>query len=256
MSQSTRPSGDNLAIHVRGLHFGWTRKEVLKGVDLDVRRGETMAVVGANGAGKSTLLALLSGAEPYKARWRKSKATVEVLGLDPVRNGHRVRGSVGYVPDRIELPKWMRIRDHFRLVRAIHPRWDDAEAKRWLDAFGLEPGLRYNDLSKGQRMLENLTSVLALRPPLLLLDEPFSGLDPVARRMVTDGVIEHMCADGGTVLMVSHSIADIERCADRVALFAHGKVTRVATVDELRASTEKNDLEDALVMAAEEGRAA
>ncbi len=246
------------AVSVRGLRFGWTRKDVLRGVDLDVEQGEIMALVGANGAGKSTLLSLLCGAEPYRARWRRRRQgeRVEVLGLDPVKHGHRVRSSVGYVADHTELPKWMKIRDHFKLVKALHPRWNDVEAARFLERFGLNDSLRYADLSKGQRMLENVTAALAVRPPLLLLDEPFSGLDPVARRLVTDGIIEHMCEHQASVLLVSHSIADVERCADRVALFAGGVVNEVATVDELRARSEHGDLEDALVAVAAEGRAA
>ena len=246
------------AVSVRGLRFGWGRKDVLRGVDLDVEKGEIMALVGANGAGKSTLLSLLCGAEPYRARWRRRRAgeRVDVLGLDPVKNGHRVRSSVGYVPDRTELPKWMKIRDHFKLVKALDPRWDDAEAARLLERFGLGDSLRYDDLSKGQRMLENVTAALAVRPALLLLDEPFSGLDPVARRLVTDGIIEHMCDRKASTLLVSHSIADVERCADRVALFSSGVVGEVATVDELRARSEHGDLEEALVAVAAEGRAA
>ncbi len=254
-----RPAiGEELAVSVRGLHFGWTRKEVLSGVDLDVKQGEIMALVGANGAGKSTLLSLLCGAEPYRSRWRRRPkgVKVNVLGLDPVSQGHQVRSSIGYVPDHTDLPKWMTVRDHFRLVKALHPRWDDAEAARCLERFGLDESMRYADMSKGQKMLENVTAALAVRPPLLLLDEPFSGLDPVARRLVTDGLIEHMCEQKASVLLVSHSIADVERCADRVALFSGGKVNEVATVDELRGRSAHGDLEDALVAVAAEGRAA
>jgi ABC-2 type transport system ATP-binding protein len=249
-----------LAISVRNLTFGYTRKRVLQGVDLDVPEGQVTALVGANGAGKSTLLSILAGAEPYRARfelpWRKSAATVRVLGMDPVRDGHRVRAAVGYVPDRTDLPKWMRIRDHFALLAALYPTWDDVEAARLLAEFDLDPKQRYSELSKGQRALENLAAELAHRPRLLLLDEPFSGLDPLARRKVLDGVIAHLCEDGRTVLLVSHSIADVERCADHVALFAHGRVTRVSSVDELRATNERGDLEEALVAVAAEGRAA
>lgn len=249
---------EDLAVSVRGLTFGWTRKKVLQGVDLDVARGEVMALVGANGAGKSTLLQLLAGAEPYRSRWRRPKngTRVEVLGMDPVRHGHRVRSSIGYVADHTELPRWMRIRDHFALVGAIHPLWNEDEANRWLRTFQLDRSMRYADLSKGQAMLENLAAALALRAPLLLLDEPFSGLDPVARRMVTDGIVEHMCEEGRSVLLVSHSVADVERCADRVALFANGRVGEVAPVEELRARSANGDLEEALVTAAAEGRAA
>jgi ABC-2 type transport system ATP-binding protein len=237
---------NELAISVRGLNFGYIRRAVLKGVDLDVPVGQVTALVGANGAGKSTLLSILAGAEPYRARfelpWRRSKAVVRVLGMDPVRQGHQVRAAVGYVPDHTDLPKWMRIRDHFALLGALYRTWDKTEAARLLSEFDLEPRMRYAELSKGQR------------PRLLLLDEPFSGLDPLARRKVLDGVIAHLCEDGRTVLLVSHSIADVERCADNVALFAHGKVTRVTSVDELRASNERGDLEEALVAVATEGR--
>ena len=246
------------AVSVRGLKFGWGRKDVLCGVDLDVEKGEIMALVGANGAGKSTLLSLLCAAEPYRARWRKRRPgeRVDVLGLDPVKSGHQVRSLVGYVPDRTELPKWMKIRDHFKLVKALHPRWDGAEAARLLERFGLTDSLRYDDLSKGQRMLENVAAALAVRPELLLLDEPFSGLDPVARRLVTDGIIEHMCERRASTLLVSHSIADVERCADRVALFSGGTISEIATVDELRERSEHGDLEEALVAVAAEGWAA
>lgn len=249
-----------LAISLRNLTFGYTRRRVLQGVDLDVPVGQVTALIGANGAGKSTLLSILAGAEPYRARfelpWRKRAATVRVLGLDPAQHGHRVRAAVGYVPDRTDLPKWMRIRDHFALLAALYPTWDAGEAQRLLADFDLDPKLRYSELSKGQRALENLAGELAHRPRLLLLDEPFSGLDPLARRKVLDGVISHLCEDGRTVLLVSHSIADVERCADHVALFANGRVTEVTSVEDLRASNERGDLEEALVAVAAAGRAA
>ena len=254
--ERTEKSGNTPAVEVRGLEFAWTRRKVLAGVDLEVATGEVMALVGANGAGKSTLLSILAGVEPYRGRFFRGKAKVRVLGLDPVRRGSRVRASVGYVPDRTDLPKWMRIRDHFRLLRAMYETWSDVEAQRFLERFELDDALRYSRLSKGMRMLENVTAALAMQPRLLLMDEPFSGLDPVARRRVTDGLIEHMCNGGNSVLLVSHSIADVERCADRVATMAHGRVTDVTTVDEMRARAGGKDLETALVSAAREGRAA
>ncbi len=247
-----------LAVSVRGLSFGWGRKPVLKSLDLDVEAGEVMAVVGANGAGKSTLLTLLSGSEPYRRRfWPPRRGTkVEVLGMDPVRSGHGVRSAVGYVHDHLELPPWMRVRDHVALVRALYADWDQGACDGWLGKFDVDPGTPYGDLSKGQRMLENLAVVLARKPQLMLLDEPFSGLDPVARRLVTEGIIESLCEDERSVILVSHSVTDVARCADRVALFGDGRVQEVATVDELRSRSSTGDLEDSIFETAMEGRAA
>ncbi len=240
-------SKSDLAIHVRDLEFRWGRKPVLRGIDLDVRWGEVLALVGDNGAGKSTLLELLSGSEPYRGRLRRPKATVRVLGLDPVRHGAQVRSRVGYVQERVDLPRWMRIRDHFRLLQALYPSWSEASATRWLAAFGLDPSARYSELSKGKRALENLAAALAQEPELLLLDEPFSGLDARARRIVTEGLIEFLCAGEKSVLLVSHSLADIERCADRVALLEDGRVGRTATTEEWRGLTASGALEDGIL---------
>lgn len=252
MSESN--SNDAPAVEARGLRFRWGRKPVLDGVDLRVERGEAVALVGANGAGKTTLLQLVGAIEPLRGR-RSKRGELRVLGIDPKRRGGRVRASVGYVSDHTELPRGMRIRDHFQLVGALHPLWSDAEAKRWLDAFGLDPEARHADLSKGQRMLESLAAALALRPPLLLLDEPFAGLDPVARRRVADGLIEHMCAGDRSVLLSSHQTDDIERCADRVAFLEDGRIAEVATIEELRAR-EGGGVEAAMVAAATRGRVA
>ena len=245
------------AMSARSLVFGWGRRPVLRGVDLVVERGEVLALVGANGAGKSTLLQLVAAAEPYRRRFSRAVGGhLSVLGLDPVRRGQRVRRSVGYVADHTELPHWMRVRDHLRLVSAVHPRYDAEEARRWLDAFGLDTAARHGELSKGQRMLESLAIALSLRPPLLLLDEPFSGLDPIARRLVTDGIIEYMCEGRRSLLLVSHSTQDVERCADRVAVMQEGRIRSCETLDGLRARTGHGDLEDALVAGASEERVA
>ncbi len=226
-----------LAISVRGLTFGYMRKAVLKGVDLDVPVGQVTALVGANGAGKSTLLSILAGAEPYRARfelpWRRSKAAVRVLGLDPVRQGHRVRAAVGYVPDRTDLPKWMRIRDHFALLGALYPTWDDVEAARLLAEFDLDPKQRYSELSKGQRALENLAAELAHRPRLLLLDEPFSGLDPVNRDVLRHAVLS-LRATGTTVVFSTHDMSMAELMCDRIFMIFKGRKVLDGTLHDIQ----------------------
>jgi ABC-2 type transport system ATP-binding protein len=205
-------------VETRGLSMRFGKNHVLKGVDLDVRAGSVTALLGRNGIGKSTLLKILVGFHPPTA------GTARVLGIDPVKQGPRVRGLVGYVPDRMELPKWMTIDDHFRFLEPFYPTWDKALAAELLKRLDLDPKAKLATQSKGQRAKHALIAALAHRPELLFLDEPFSGLDPVARHEVLTAVMGHLRDEGRTVLVVSHSMSDVERVADRLVFLDEGSV--------------------------------
>lgn len=215
-------------ISVSGLRTGYGRGEVLRGFDLEVPEGCVTALLGGNGAGKSSLLRVLTG------ELRLRSGVVQVLGLDPWNDRMALLQQVGYVPDRVELPAWMRVRDHARFVKPVFRNWDAAEARRLLEMFGLEEAARYRDLSKGQRVLENLAMAMGHRPRLLILDEPFAGLDPVARKLVIDGVFEALGESGSSVLFSSHNLVDVERCADRVAILGSGVNQWSGRLDDLR----------------------
>ncbi len=217
----------DLAVEVSGLAFGYGRRRVLEGIDLTVPAGSVTGIVGINGVGKSTLLRVLA------AELASRTGTVRVLGRKPAR----AKILVGWVPDRVVLPRWMRVRDHLRLLEPFYPTWDADEAQRLLDLLGVELDARYSDLSKGQRALENLVCALAHRPRLLLLDEPFSGLDPFARKRVFEGVLDHLRAEGRTVVVVSHSLVDLERCVDRIALLRAGRIVLCEDLERLQQRT-------------------
>jgi len=230
-------------IQVRGLRVRFGNKVVLDGVDLDVPRGSVTALVGRNGAGKSTLLRVLVGAlEPNGGR------TV-VLGVDPAHEGARARSLVGYVPDQIEVPAWMRGRDWLAFVRNFYPGWNMKGQERWIDLLELDAETKVAEMSKGARTKLALVSALAHAPRVLLLDEPFSGLDTAARHAITTAVLTSLRDESRTVLLVSHSIPDVERLADRVAVLSDGRIESFGDIEDL-ARSERGGIDlDALLLA-------
>ena len=218
----------NQPVEVRGLAMRFGRKHVLRGVDLDVAEGSVTALLGRNGIGKSTLLRILVGFHPA------SGGTARVLGLDPGRRGPEVRRLIGYVPDRMELPKWMSIADHFAFLEPFYPTWDRGLVSELLTRLELDAKAKIATLSKGQRAKHTLVAALAHRPELLLLDEPFSGLDPIVRHEVLTALMGHLREEGRTVLVVSHSMSDVERIADRIVMLDDGRVTLDADLEDVQ----------------------
>jgi ABC-2 type transport system ATP-binding protein len=218
-------------IEAKGLHHRFGRNQVLGGVDVGVPRGSVTAILGRNGVGKSTLLRILVGFMPPTA------GDVRVLGLDPVREGPDVRRRVGFVPEQVALPKWMRVHEHMRFLEPFYPTWNDDLVGRLLDLLQLDGNALIRNLSKGDRMKESLLAALAHEPELLLLDEPFSGLDPVIRQQVMTTVLEHLRREERTVVIVTHSIADVERIADRILLLSEGRVLLDGALDDVQRRT-------------------
>jgi ABC-2 type transport system ATP-binding protein len=215
-------------VETKGLTMRFGKKRVLDGVDLAVAEGSVTALLGRNGIGKSTLLRILVGFHP------PTGGTARVLGLDPVRRGPDVRRVVGYVPDRLELPKWMTIDDHLRFLEPFYPAWDRGLVSELLSRLQLDASAKVATLSKGQRAKHALVAALAHRPRLLLLDEPFSGLDPIVRHEVLTAIMGHLKDEGRTVVLVSHSMGDVERVADRVVMLDEGRITMDADLEDVQ----------------------
>lgn len=217
------------SIEVRGLNWSFgKKKQVLRGLELELPLGSVTALLGKNGAGKTTLMRALTGELPLE------RGVVSVLGRDPWRERVKVLASIGLVADRTELPRWMKVRESWDLFEPFFPTWDSNEAQRLATRLGVDPHARYHDLSRGGKELACLVAALAHKPKLLLLDEPFSGLDVLARRRVFDALLELLREEGRSALVASHSLADVERCADRIAVLHEGRITLAGEIEELR----------------------
>lgn len=220
-------------IEVSGLSRRFGRKEALRDVSLRVGRGQVFGLVGENGAGKTTLIQHLLGA--YQAK----TGSVRVFGIDPVYDPTAVLGRIGYLSEDRDLPRWMRVKELMRYTQAFYPNWDPAFAEKLREEFGLAADAKIGNLSRGELARAGLLAALAHRPELLLLDEPSSGLDAVARQHILAAVVRTVADEGRTVVFSSHLLEEVERVADHVAMIHEGRVVLDMTMDEVKARHRK-----------------
>jgi ABC-2 type transport system ATP-binding protein len=225
----------DLVAEVRDLRMLYGTKEVLAGIDFDVRAGEVVAMLGPNGAGKTTTIEILEG---FRMR---SAGKVSVLGTDPAHAGEQWRARVGVV-----LQSW---RDHakwragelLRHLGAYYARYATPEIPRPWDAgelldlvgLGAHASARIASLSGGQRRRLDLAIGIVGRPELLFLDEPTTGFDPAGRREFHDLVHRLTDREQATVLLTTHDLTEAERLADRVLILAGGSIVADGSPDEL-----------------------
>jgi ABC-2 type transport system ATP-binding protein len=215
------------AVRVTGLvkHFG--RIEAVRGIDLEVRRGEVFGFVGPNGAGKSTTIRCLLDLI------RPTSGSVDVLGRNPRREGVAVRDRVGYVPGELRLPERMTSRQLVTSISGLRGGLDPARVDSIAARLHIDLDRPMRDLSSGNRRKVALLLAFAPRPELLILDEPTSGLDPLMQHEFLVMVAEARAA-GATVFLSSHVLSEVQRAADRVAVLRAGRIVTQGTVDELR----------------------
>jgi ABC-2 type transport system ATP-binding protein len=223
--------------------------EAVHDLTLEVARGQVVALLGPNGAGKTTALRTIANVlEPTSGR-------ALVLGVDSRRLSPAELRRLGYVSENQELPGALSGAELFAFLQPLYPTWDAGFARELATQFRLPLGRPLRQLSRGTRMKTALVSSLAYRPELLLLDEPFAGLDPLVREEVIDGVLALGDREGWTVLLCSHDVDEVERLADRVAILNQGRLALVEDTEslvarhravELVAETESSPLPGAL----------
>jgi len=219
--------GDAVATYEVSKRYG--REIALDRVDLRVPDEAVYVLAGANGAGKSTTLKVLMNLE------RADADTAEILGLDTVRCGPEARAQVGYVSERPEPGyRWMTCGRLLEHAARYYPTWDCAYADHLNRTFGLRLHRKVATLSKGESRRLQLLLALAHRPPVLLLDEPTDGLDPVVRNRTLSLLAEHLADTPTTVLISTHHIHELESLADHVGIVRNGRLVAQMPRDELQ----------------------
>ena len=211
--------------------FGQT--VALDDVTLEITRGRVFGLLGENGSGKTTLLKHILGL------YRPQQGKVSVLGLSPADDPVEVLAQIGFMSEDRALPSWMSISELVRYTAAFYERWDDGYASELLELFELNGAARVKSLSRGQKARVGLLLALAYRPPLLVLDEPSSGLDVVVRREILSAIIRTVADEGRTVIFSSHLLDEVQRVADDFAMLSNGRVTWSGELAETLSSHER-----------------
>jgi ABC-2 type transport system ATP-binding protein len=204
------------AIETQGLTKKYRKVSALNGLDLSVPEGAIYGLVGPNGAGKTTAIKILMNiVAPTNGR-------ASVLGLDSRKVQGRAFCSIGYVSENQKLPGWMRVGTFMAYMRGFYPTWDSALENNLLRQFDLPSDRKLKDLSRGMQMKAALASALAFRPKLIVLDEPFSGLDPLVRDELC-AALQERSADA-TIFVSSHDLAEVETFANHIGYLDEGRL--------------------------------
>jgi ABC-2 type transport system ATP-binding protein len=237
-----RMASNQKVLVLKDLKMNFGAKEVLRGVDLEVGRGEIIGYIGPNGAGKSTTVKIMLGLlEGYSG-------TVEVLGQNIKTSGVGYKRHIGYVPETADLYDNLTAREYLTFIGELYgmPYEEvDSKAKKLMNLFGIEEvyHTRMTSFSKGMRQKVLLIASVLHDPDLLFLDEPLSGLDANSVMIVKE-LMEILAKSGKTIFYSSHIMDVVERISHRIVLLDGGKVVANGSFEELKALNHEGSLEE------------
>jgi ABC-2 type transport system ATP-binding protein len=212
---------NELAVQLSGVSKSY-QHFTLDNIDLKLPTGSIMGFIGANGAGKSTTIRILMGLV------HQDTGAVNVLGHAMPENQAAAKRDIGFVSEDMRLYEAPTLAWHIQFIRSLFPRWDQVYAEALLKRFDLKPQQKIKGLSHGQRVKAALLLSLARRPRLLVLDEPTTGLDPIARREVLGEMSAALADEECTILFSSHNTLDVEQISDHITFIDRGRIVSSA----------------------------
>ena len=217
---------DRNVITARGLRKAYKNKVALDGTDFEIRAGRIVGLIGPNGAGKTTALKAILGLVPFDGE-------LTVLGKDPRTQRDELMNDVCFIADVAVLPRWIKVKEAIEFVAGVHPRFDVAKCRRFLQGTQLTDNLRVREMSKGMIVQLHLALVMAIDAKLLVLDEPTLGLDILYRKQFYQRLLEDYFDEDKTIIVTTHQVEEIEHILTDVMFIRDGKMVLDAPMDSL-----------------------
>ena len=215
-------------VETTGLTKYFSGKAALNSVDLEILPGRIIGLLGPNGAGKSTLIRHMIGL------YLPDKGTCNTFGCDAAKLSQNELSHIGYVHQEGELLDWMTVKQLIQYVSAYHPGWNADLEDRYVNDFEINLNDRVGTLSPGQRQKLSILLAIGHEPDFLILDEPASALDPIARAQFLDLLIKIIQQNQKTILISSHILSDVEKVIDHVIIMKNGHIIEDKGFDDLR----------------------
>ena len=213
-------------VSARGLRKQYKHTRALDGASFEIPSGRIVGLIGPNGAGKTTALKTILGLVPFEG-------DLKVLGKDPRSQRDEIMNDVCFIADVAVLPRWIKVKDAIDFVAGVHPRFDAAKCRRFLQGTQLTPQLRVREMSKGMIVQLHLALVMAIDARLLVLDEPTLGLDILYRKQFYQRLLEDYFDEEKTILVTTHQVEEIEHILTDVMFIRDGKVVLDAAMDDV-----------------------
>ena len=216
----------NPVVSARGLRKAYKGKLALNGTDFDIPVGRIMGLIGPNGAGKTTALKAILGLIPFEGE-------LKVLGKDPRTQRDELMNDVCFIADVAVLPRWIKVKEAIEFVAGVHPRFDAAKCRRFLQGTQLTDNLRVREMSKGMIVQLHLALVMAIDAKLLVLDEPTLGLDILYRKQFYQRLLEDYFDEEKTILVTTHQVEEIEHILTDVMFIRDGKIVLTSQMEDM-----------------------
>ena len=206
------------AIETKNLTKSFGKKIAAQDLNLVVPYNAIYGFLGPNGAGKTTTIKMIMNII------KPTSGAATIMGVPSMKLDPEMLLKIGYVSGNQDIPNWMTVKYFFNYCRSMYPQWDDKFCQDLVVQFDLSLNQKIKDLSCGMKMKAALISALAYRPKLLILDEPFSGLDSLVREELISGFLEITRDQGWTIFISSHDLDEVERLADWVGIIDHSQL--------------------------------